>query len=92
MNGVPVIWTYTTLGEAKPEDLESYLQELGFTVKFNEEFEDNKGNHHIIFTLLDNIGKFCLFRLRTNDMKWVDDFHDNNPDLLPDKIVKEYII
>lgn len=89
--GVPVIWLCTTLGGAKPSELEDYFKELGFTVKFEEEFEDNEGHKNIIFTLLDNISKFCLFRIQTNDMKWVDDFNENNPDVLPEDIIRKYI-
>lgn len=89
--GVPVIWIYTTLGGAEPSELEDYFKTLGFTVKFEEEFEDNEGHKNIIFTLLDNIGKFSLFRLQTDDMKWVDDYNDNNPELLPEDIVKKYV-
>lgn len=89
--GVPVIWLCTTLGGAKPSELEDYFKELGFKVKFEEEFEDNEGHKNIIFTLLDNISKFCLFRIQTNDMKWVDDFNENYPDVLPEDIIRKYI-
>lgn len=91
MKGVPVIWVGTTLGGAEPSELEDYFKGLGFTVKFEEEFEDYEGHMNIIFSVLDNIGKFCLFRLQTDDMKWVDDWNDNNPDLLPQEIVWRYL-
>ena len=40
---------------------------------------------------LEDIGKFSLFRLRTCDMKWVDDFDDNNPNVLPSEIREKYL-
>ena len=91
MEGVPVIWIGTTLGGAEPSELEDFFKKLGFEVKFEEEFEDCEGCKNIIFSVLDNIGEFCLFRLKTADLKWVDDYNDNNPDLLPQEIVRKYI-
>ena len=91
MNGVPVIWVGTTLGDEGPQEFEKFFGELGYKVKFEEEFEDNIGHKNIIFSVLDNIGKFCLFRLQTPDMKWVDDFDMNNPDVLPSEIKKKYL-
>ena len=90
MEGVPVIWVMTTMGGAEPSELEEYFKEIGFKVKFEEEFEDNEKHKNIIFSVLDNISKFCLFRLQTNDMKWVDDWNENNPGLLPDNIIEKY--
>ena len=91
MNGVPVIWIGTTMDGAKPEELEKHLKNLGFTVRFEEEFKDNEGHPNIIFTLLDNLGEFCYFRLHRPDMKWVDDWNDNHPGLLPKEIIRKYI-
>lgn len=90
MKGVQVIWLGTMLGEAEPQELEDYFQSEGFTVKFEEEFTDNKGNKNIIFSLLDNIGKFCIYRIMRPDMKWLDDWHENHPTILPEKIIQKY--
>lgn len=90
MEGVQVIWIGTTLGEAEPKELEEYMKEEGFTVKFNEEFKDNDGHLNIIFSVLDNIGKFCMYRLLRPDMKWLDDWHENHPTTLPEEIIKRY--
>lgn len=90
MEGVQVIWLGTILGEAKPEELEQFFKEEGFTVKFNEEFEDNDGHRNIIFSLMDNIGKFCMYRLMRPDMKWLDDWHENHPTTLPEEIISKY--
>lgn len=91
MNGVPVLWLGTTLGGAEPSELEQFFDELGFKVRFEEEFKDNEGHMNIIFSVLEDIGRFCLFRLTTPDMKWVDDFDDNYPGVLPSEIRKRYL-
>ena len=89
--GVPVIWIGTRMEEAKPKELENFFKTLGFTVRFEEEFKDNDGYSNIIFTVLDNIDKFCMFRLQTDDMKWVDDYNSNNPNVLPKHIIEKYV-
>ena len=91
MNGVPVLWLGTTLGDAEPSELEQFFDEMGFKVRFEEEFKDNEVHSNIVFSILEDIGKFSLFRLRTCDMKWVDDFDDNNPNVLPSEIREKYL-
>lgn len=91
MDGVQVIWIGITMDGAKPEELEKHLKNLGFTVRFEEEFKDTEGYPNIIFSLLDNISEFCVFRLQRPDMKWIDDYNDNNPGLLPKEIINKYI-
>ena len=38
----------------------------------------------------DDVARFCLFRLMTNDMKWVDDFIENEKLGVPMHIIKKY--
>ena len=89
-DGVPVIWLHTILGEAEPSELEDYFKGLGYTVEFQEEFEDNEGGRHIIFNILDNVGKFCMFRLQTNDLKWLEDYAYNYHETIPEWVVMKY--
>lgn len=90
MEGVQVIWLNTILGEAEPKELEDFFKSEGYTVKFEEEFIDKEDSHHIIFSVLDNIGSFCLYRLKRIDMKWLDDFYDNYSEILPEEIIQKY--
>lgn len=90
IEGTPVIWLGVTLGEAQPSEMEQYLKDEGYTVKFVEEFRDNCGTPHIIFSLLDNIPSFCIYRVARMDMKWLDDYYENHPNIFPQDIVDKY--
>lgn len=93
IDGVKVIWVYTTLDTATVEDFEEFFKDEGFTVKFVEEFEDLTGHPHILFNLYDNISRFAVYRLqRGGDMKWFDDYIANYRDDIPSHIKKKYNI
>lgn len=82
---------YVTLGEATPEYFEQSLKDDGFTVKFLEEYTDKEGHPNILFELLDNMGRFCIYRISTG-MKWADDWYENHPCLMPEEIIAKYNI
>ena len=89
-----VVWMGTVLGDASVEEFEEFfLEELGYHVKFDEEFKMvDKDLHCIIFGICaKEIPKFALFRIQTPDMKWWEDFCEiegvNN---IPCEIVEKY--
>ena len=95
MYDIKVIWVGTVLGESSAEDFENwFLEQLGFHVKFNKEFElvgECEGIHCIMFNLCGKeASKFALFRLSTTDMKWFEDFVENNGGCIPEDILSEY--
>lgn len=90
MAEVDVIWMYTTLGDATPQELEDHFKGKGFTVEFREEFVDNEERHHIIFTLKDNIGEFAIYRLSDTSLKWLDDYAYNHWERIPEWVVVKY--
>ena len=78
-----VIWVGTVLGDASTDEFEKFFLDLGFRVKHDWEFVMSggfyEGFHCMIFNLHnDDVSEFSLFRLTTNDMKWLEDFVDNN--------------
>lgn len=92
---IPVVWIGTILGDATTEDFEKYFKELGYRVKYEEEFimQDGyyKDFHCTIFNLhIEDVGGFCVFRLMTDDMKWMDDFIDHHGLRIPLPILKKY--
>lgn len=93
---VPVVWLGVVLGDASTEEFEGYFKNsLGFRVKYVEEFVmqggDFNGLHCTIFNLhKDDVGKFALWRLRTTDMKWLDDWIENRGLSVPIHIIKKY--
>lgn len=95
MTGVPVVWVGRVLRGSTPEDFEKWFkEELGYNVEYLTEFkmEDGtyKGLNCILFNVMENIGKFCIFRLGTVDMKWLEDIIDNERLGVPSNIIKEY--
>ena len=91
-----VIWLGTVMGDSTSEEFENFfLETFGYHVKFDEEFEligELKGIHCLIFGVCDKeLSKFALFRIRTSDMKWWEDFKDNyGIENIPDEILKKY--
>lgn len=91
-----VIWLGTIVGTDSINEFESYfLKELGFKVKYLSEFKlnnENKNNCVLFYIHTDDIPKFAMFRLTTMDMKWFEDFVENNMDegIIPDDIMKLY--
>ena len=78
-----VVWIGTVLGDASTDDFEKFfLKELGFHVKYDGEFKMVGGHYDglncIVFNLHnDDVSKFAMFRITTDDMKWLEDFFDN---------------
>lgn len=91
-----VVWIGTVLGDASVEDFEQFfLDELGFHIKYDEEFKMigglYKGLNCIIFGVCGKeLSKFSLFRITTTDMKWIEDFKDNEEGNIPEYIVNKY--
>ena len=92
-----VVWMGTILGDSTVEEFEEYfLKELGFHVKYDEEFVMSdgkfKGLHCIIFGICrKEISEFALYRISTPDMKWWEDFKDNfEIENIPEEIVNKY--
>ena len=94
--GVKVVWIGTILGEATEKEFEDWFkEEHGFKVKYEEEFVMVDGYykdfHCTVFGLhKDDVARFCVFRLMTNDMKWIDDFIENERLGVPMHIIKKY--
>ena len=78
-----VVWIGTVLDGATVEDFESYFKnDLGFNVKYIEEFKMTAGrldglNCIMFYIATEDISKFMMFRVTTDDMKWWEDFYDN---------------
>ena len=89
-NGVPVVWVYTSLGDASGSDVEEFFEEEGFTVEFIEEFKDNNGYHNLLFLLKDNVSKFAIYRISHIDMKWWEDYIVNYYNDIPQEIKEKY--
>lgn len=95
MYDIKVIWMGTVLGDATVEEFETFfLEELGFHVKYNKEFEmigEYEGLHCTMFNLCGKeASKFAMFRIQTGDMKWFEDFVENNRESIPEDIFSEY--
>lgn len=94
--GVNVVWIGTILGESSIEDFENFfLENYNYHIKYRDEFKIENGFYKnlncIIFSVsLEELSKFCIFRLRTNDIKWLDDFYDNERENIPSWVVKKY--
>lgn len=93
---VKVAWLGTLLGNATVEEFEKYfLEELGFHIKYEEEFTITDGFYKdlncIIFGICSKeIPKFSIFRITTTDMKWLEDLYSNEKEGIPSNIVKKY--
>lgn len=90
-----VVWVGTVLGDSSVEDFEDFfLDKLGFHVKYVEEFGmtgELNGIHCIIFKIAsEDLSRFTLFRIKTNDMKWIEDFWDNETNNIPCEIYEKY--
>lgn len=90
-----VLWLGTYLGnDSSVDEFEEYFKEtLGFTVKYHSEFTLNNPNKNkcILFYInSEDIPKFSLFRITTSDMKWFEDYVENNPEEIPDDIMELY--
>ena len=91
-----VVWMGTILGDKSVEDFEKFfLKEFGYHVKYVEEFEIIDGFYKGINCLLfrvccEELSKFSIFRIKTNDMKWLEDLYDNEKDNIPLNIIEKY--
>lgn len=91
-----VIWIGTVLGDSSIEDFEKFfLETLGYHVKYVEEFKMVEGFYKnlncIVFSICSNeIPKFAMFRLTTSDMKWLEDFWENEKGNIPLDIYEKY--
>lgn len=94
--GVPVVWLGTVLGNSTTDEFEKYFkEELDFNVKYIEEFNMIDGQFKdltcLVFEIsMEDVGRFAMFRLRTSDMKWMDDWIDNRGLEIPMDILKKY--
>ena len=61
-------------------------------MKYVEEFKmDDTGMNCILFGMCSkDIPKFTMFRITTNDMKWFEDWVDNNRSGIPKYILTKY--
>ena len=91
-----VVWIGTVLGDASINDFEEYfLNELRYHIRYVDEFKMESGYYQglncIIFSVCSNeLPKFTLFRLTTTDMKWLEDFWDNECDNIPLEVYNKY--
>lgn len=77
-----VIWLGTIVGEENIDEFEKFFkEEFGFRVKYHSEFKllnENQNNCVLFYIHNEDISKFSLFRIQTNDMKWFEDCVENN--------------
>lgn len=92
-----VVWIGTVLGDASIGEFEDYfLNELNFHIKYEEEFKMQGGCYEglncIVFSICaKEIPKFALFRITTNDMKWLEDLVDNEGvNNFPSEFINKY--
>ena len=88
-----VVWVGTILGDSTVEDFENFfLNELGYHVKYVEEFKmTDTGSNCILFGLCGKeVPKFAMFRITTPDMKWFEDWVDNYREGIPEYILNKY--
>ena len=88
-----VVWVGTVLGEYTTDEFEKFfIDTLGYHVKYVEEFKmNNTGVNCILFSLCsDDVPKFALFRITTTDMKWFEDWVDNNRNDIPKYVLEKY--
>ena len=89
-----VLWLGTIVGEENINEFEEYFKnEYGFNVKYHSEFKllnENKNNCVLFYIHSEDIPKFALFRLNTDDMKWFEDYVENNPSEISDDVWNIY--
>ena len=92
-----VVWIGTVLGDASTEEFEQYFQdELGYRVRYDGEFRMVGGHYEglncIVFSIhSEDISRFAVFRIRAWDMKWLEDFYENEGvNNFPVEFLEEY--
>ena len=89
-----VIWLGTIVGKENIEEFENYFKsEFGFKVKYHSEFKllnENQNNCVLFYIHSKCIPKFSIYRLQTNDLKWFEDYVENNPLEISDDIWNLY--
>lgn len=89
-----VLWLGTIVGEENIDEFEKWFkEELGFRVSYYMEFEllnENRNNCVLFYVHKDDLPKFTMFRITTNDMKWFGDYVDNYPSEISDEIWEIY--
>ena len=66
---------------------------MGYDVKYLSEFKlnnKNKNNCVLFYIASEDIPKFALFRITTTDLKWFEDYVENNPKEIPLDIMNLY--
>ena len=96
-----VVWTSTIVGKDNAKDLEDFLKEEGFKVKYATEYQtlpdenditgETGGRNDVLFYIDDkDIPKFSVWRLRYG-MKWWEDYLDNGSDkIVPQEILNKF--
>ena len=96
-----VVWTSTIVGKDKAKDLEDFLKEEGFKVKYATESQtlpdenditgETGGRNDVLFYIDDkDIPKFSVWRLKYG-MKWWEDYLDNGSDkIVPQEILNKF--
>lgn len=91
-----VVWLGTILGDSTTEEFEEwFLNELGYHVKYDYEFKMDGGHFDglncLVFGICGKeIPKFALFRITTGDMKWLEDFCENEKENIPQEVFERY--
>lgn len=94
--GVNVVWVGTVLDESTIEDFEKwFLEKYHYHIEYKDEFHITSGMFKdlncIIFAVpFEEVPRFSIFRLRTNDMKWLIDFYDGEKENIPQHIIDKY--
>ena len=90
-----VVWLGTIVGKENVDDFEEYFKnEFGFRIKYHSEFKllnEYETNCVLFYIYSEDISKFSIFRIQNaSDLKWFEDFVDNNPSLIKDEIWELY--
>lgn len=94
--GVNVVWIGTIIAESTVEDFEKwFLENYNYHIKYKDEFLIKTGLYKnlncIIFSIpVEEVSSFSIFRLCTNDMKWLNDFYNMEWKNIPSWIIEKY--
>lgn len=88
-----VAWLGAMVEDGKDNEVMDWLSsELGFNgCTFVDKFVDSNGLHIYMFNVPESeVSRFAVFRLGTNDMKWLCDYLVNFKSSTPTEILEKY--
>ena len=89
-----VLWLGVYVGEENIEEFEKLFKEkYDFRVKYHSEFElmnEYDTSCTLFYIHSEDIPKFSIFRVGSGDMKWFEDYVENNPSEISEEVWKLY--